>query len=205
MAAIGALVVLGACLTWILSNRNQHDQRDTSALNAGESAKAEVPEIEVSEAGPLAFDAAAPVQREALADAGAVVTFDVGFSGDGGWPLGALEFAAEADPDPTLSRYLETEVHRLVDTMLDVRRYEVHSIMCRGPACQVLTRDHTPDPIPATGPHTYNLITPILRGLSSSDIRDPATGNDIKPKLELVRGTRGSPAGVEFLVVFATP
>jgi len=89
--------------------------------------------------------------------------------------------------------------------MLDNRRYEAHSITCRGPACQVLTRDRTPDPIPAAGPHSYNFIAPILRGLSSSGIRDPATGTDLKPKLELVRGTRGSPAGIEFLVVFANP
>jgi hypothetical protein len=205
MIAIGALMVLGAGVIWILSDRTRNDQRANAAPFSDRTvvgSAVEGQEHEVSEPPMPIPGVSVRAQTEAIADATGGVSVDVGPRGADGWPMAALEFADEADPDPTLSRHLEVEIHRIVDITLDRARYETHSAICRGLGCQVLTRDRTPGSIPAAGPPLYDFIAPVLRGLSSAGIRSPTTGEDLKPKLEFVRSTRGAPSGIELFLVF---
>lgn len=205
MIAMGSLMVLGAGAIWILSDRIRNDQRVNAApisdgIAVGSAVESQ--EHEVSEPAMPVSGASVPAQSAAIADAAAEVSVDVGPRGAEGWPVAALEFAEEADPDPALSRHLEVEIHRILDITLDSARYETRSAICRGLGCQVLTRDRTSGPMSVAGPPSYDFIAPVLRGLSSAGIRSPATGEDIKPRLEFVRSTRGAPSGIELFLVF---
>ncbi len=110
------------------------------------------------------------------------------------------EFESRVDFDPALSRELETVVRRTLDAKLDRTRLDVESLICRGNSCQIL---FAPQPH-AAGRGGMSAVSTILRDLDDADIRNPSTGVQLKPTVEMISPGRGENARLVAVIAFET-
>jgi hypothetical protein len=91
------------------------------------------------------------------------------------WSTTTLKFSELEDPDPALSREVESAIQRSVDTKVDPRNFKAQSIMCRGQTCQILlvSRATPAGSVPAS------VVATILRELNDASIRNPSTGAQV--------------------------
>jgi hypothetical protein len=103
------------------------------------------------------------------------------------WSARTLAFAQLVDPDPALSSELEYVVQRSIDAKLDRSTNQIGSVTCRGNECQMLFTSFAS----VTDPSWPPALRAIISDLNAIHIRNPTTGADLKPSLELVsRSTR---------------
>lgn len=114
------------------------------------------------------------------------------------WSTKARQFADQSDPDPTLSRAIEVAVQMAVDTALDRSRYDLHSIACRGPSCQIVSVERAS----GTGTPWSMTVATIMRDLSAAAIRHPSTGMELKPRLQLLEQGMGETPGTVTMIGF---
>ena len=185
-----ALVVLGAGTWWLLPVRGSHDANGSDAPSTPEPS---IPEVNPA---PTAPQAPVVVDRDSSEGSTTEAPRDLGASpAPVAWSENDLKFAEREDPDPALSREVESAIQRAIDSTIDRGKLEVHSITCRALTCQILSVDHAPaagDNLPPAGGSNWPpVVATILRDLTSVPIRNPGTGAELKPMLELVKIGRG--------------
>jgi hypothetical protein len=116
------------------------------------------------------------------------------------WDFLAKRFAARPDPDPLLSRKLESAIQEFAKLGLDPNRFEVPSIICRGEMCQIISVDRTPG-LENGWLGTFGKIFPHFQ---NAPVSNPNTGAELgAPWLERVEQL---PAGAwDTVVGFGKP
>lgn len=175
---IVALVALGAGAWWLLSARGSQEARDVDPPSVagapieGEAPAPVVPQSPAIVANNSSDSSVTGTPRGPDAPPAPVT-----------WPARALEFAEQADPDPALSREIESAIHRAIDTTLDRSRYEVHSVTCRGQSCQILSVAQAS----GAGNQWPPAVAAIMRELMTASIRKPGTDMELKPMLQALQ------------------
>jgi hypothetical protein len=89
------------------------------------------------------------------------------------WPDSTLRFADQADTDPLLSREIEYQIQRSIDTNIDARKFKVEPVKCRGTSCQILASAREPGEFRSA----WGLVLgTMLKDLTDTPVLNPSTG-----------------------------
>lgn len=186
--AVLVIVVFVAGVWWTASQRQKVSLNPGAVAPASEAIETPISEQPTSQAAVLA-------EGDASGNRPGTAPNEVPPAASEAWSPSTLEFVEQADPDPALSRELESVVQRIVDAKLDRSQYEVESVKCRGNSCQILSAARSS----AGGPPWPAVLGPIMRQLSEAPARNPSTGADLRPALQMVRKSPGEPGYVTMI------
>lgn len=191
---------------WSLSSRTQHEK------SAGTYPESNVV-IEATEPEPLVSRTPAFDEGQATVVTSDDATVVSAPPEPAAWRASALAFANQDDADPTLSRHLEAEMQKLIDTTLDRARYDPQSVTCRLNRCQVIASDRALSvdsnsaPVSrldvVTGGPMSVIVPPIVLGASNAGILDPYSGASLKAELERAQSFRTELPAIEIIIAFA--
>jgi hypothetical protein len=170
-----ALVAIGIVIGWALSNFAPGGSVPALGLIPADA-------LATASPGPPTLPAPALPESESTTAPEAEAPAAVPSPERKPWPESARSFMDQADPDPALSRELETWLLRSVDTNLDRDSYEVESITCRGNSCQILSIGRRAN----GGPAWSKVFAPILSDLGDASIRHPATQAELEPRIQSI-------------------
>jgi hypothetical protein len=105
-------------------------------------------------------------------------------------PDDVLNFADQADSDPTLSREIEYQIQRSIYANIDALKFEIQPIKCRENSCQILAKAREPGAgISAWAP----VLNTMLKDLTNTPVLNPTTGMKLgAAELQRIQSTKGS-------------
>jgi hypothetical protein len=110
-------------------------------------------------------------------------------------------FEGRSDADPVLSRELEYVVQAAIYKSLDTKRFDVRSLVCRGNGCQVILIDNSP----VAGKPSVAGMGQLMKGLDSMPVRNPSTGEALRPQLQEIGQAGHSPGATYSYFTFDKP
>jgi hypothetical protein len=164
------LISLGAGAWWALSDSTPPSVNGSSSVSSSDSSK--------QWASP---DSAIPPTPAVVEDNSTTSQVDepqpkaTPSSESVGWSTTTLAFSEREDPDPALSRQVESAIHRSAGAKMDPLRVEARSIECRGQTCQILLVSRA---TPA-GSVSPTVVAAILRDLNDTSIQNLSTGAQV--------------------------
>jgi hypothetical protein len=163
--ALTVLILLGAGTWWVLYDGNPPSGKDSYFVSSSQSS--------IQRASPASTIPPMPVVAESIPTKSRIDELQSSESEE--WSTTTLQFSEIEDPDPSLSREVESAIQRSVDTKVDPRNLKAQSIMCRGQTCQILlvSRATPAGSVPAS------VVATILRELNDASIRNPSTGAQV--------------------------
>jgi hypothetical protein len=168
--ALVVLIPLGAGALWVLSDSAPPSVNGSYSVSSSDSPKQWAsPESAIPPTPAVVEDNSTTSQVDEPQPKATPSSESVG------WSTTTLAFSEREDPDPALSRQVESAIHRSAGAKMDPLRVEARSIECRGQTCQILLVSRA---TPA-GSVSPTVVAAILRDLNDTSIQNLSTGAQV--------------------------
>lgn len=186
-----ALVALAAGAWSVISDRTpQEDARPRTLSSSGSPAAQESLSTQIPQSADVVVNESGSGQESAPP----AITRTPPESVE--WPANILAFSNREDPDPGLSREMESAIAQSLARTLHPGRFDTPTITCRARSCQILSAEwllaHGGE-APAVQ-EWPGAIGRAMRDLNDFPLRDPGTGEALRPTLQTVEQRQGEPA-----------